>query len=400
MTIFIALCALMALLAALFIALPLLRGLRNRPAATPMQDAANVEIYTDQQAELDTDLMNGLLSQAQYDLAKHELERRLLQDVRDVTEPIATVKKTYWPSIVTALMVPLLAGGLYFKIGNPSGLNPPAAELPMISQLQQMESMLPKLEQRLQAEPNDPIGWDMLGKAYMALERYPEAAKAYAALAALQPNEAQVFADYADAQAMAQGQNLAGKPTQLIEQALKLDPSNGKALYLAGFAAQEAGQPKVAIAHWEKLLSQLPPDSEGATVLRQNLAEMNHPSGGQPPPQADTSVSGQVRLASGLKDKPAPQDTVFVFARALAGPKMPLAILRTQVKDLPVRFSLDDSMAMSPQMKMSNFPEVIIVARISKTGSAVPQAGDLEGSSGPVKLGAKNIVIEISQQVQ
>jgi len=259
---------------------------------------------------------------------------------------------------------------------------------------------LPKLEQRLQAEPNDPIGWDMLGKAYMALERYPEAAKAYAALAALQPNEAQVFADYADAQAMAQGQNLAGKPTELIAQALKLDPSNGKALYLAGFAAQEAGQPKAAIAHWEKLLSQLPPDSEGATVLRQNLAEMNHPVGGQVTPQASTSVSGQVRLAAGLKDAPAPQDTVFVFARAVDGPKMPLAILRVQVKDLPVNFSLDDSMAMSPQMKLSNFPEVIIVARISKTGSAVPQAGDLEGSSGPVKLGAKNIVIEISQQVQ
>ena len=297
MTIFIALSAIMALCAAFIIALPLLRGLRGRQTAAPAQDAANVAIYTDQQTELEADLVNGVLSQAQYDLAKHELERRLLQDVQPAFAPTASVITTRWPGIVVALIVPLLAIGLYLKIGNPNALDPaalnPSATDPMITQLQQVETLLPKLEQRLQAQPNDPTGWDMLGKSYMALERYSEAVKAYAKLAELQPREAQVFADYADAQAMAQGQTLTGKPTELIAQALKLDPINGKALYLAGFAAQEAGKSKDAIAHWEKLIAQLPPDSEGAAVLRQNLAELKQQMGGQVSTQAGASVSGQ-----------------------------------------------------------------------------------------------------------
>jgi len=401
---FIALSAIMALCAAFIIALPLLRGLRGRQTAAPAQNAANVAIYTDQQTELEADLVNGVLSQAQYDLAKHELERRLLQDVQPASAPTASVITARWPGIVAALIVPLLAIGLYLKIGNPNALdpaalNPPATD-PMITQLQQVETMLPKLEQRLQAQPNDPTGWDMLGKSYMALERYSEAVKAYAKLAELQPREAQVFADYADAQAMAQGQTLTGKPSELIAQALKLDPTNGKALYLAGFAAQEAGKPKDAIAHWEKLIAQLPPDSEGAAVLRQNLAELKQQMGGQVSAQAGASVSGQVRLAATLQGKSAPQDTLFVFARAVEGPKMPLAMLRVQVKDLPVNFMLDDNMAMSPQMKLSNFPEVVIVARISKSGAAVPQPGDLEGVSAPVKLGAKNVAVEISRKIE
>ncbi len=400
MTTFIALSALMALCAAFIIALPLLRGPRGRQAAAPAQDAANVAIYTGQQAELETDLALGTLSQAQFDLAKHELERRLLQDVQPTSAPAASVQPARWPGIVVALMVPLLAIGLYLKIGSPNALdpaalNPPAADA-MITQLQQVETLLPKLEQRLQAQPNDPAGWDMLGKSYMALERYPEAAKAYAKLAELQPREAQVFADYADAQAMAQGQTLTGKPSELIAQALKLDPANEKALYLAGYAAQEAGNRKAAMAHWEKLLAQLPPESEGAAVLRQNLAGLRQQTAGQ----AGASVSGQVRLAATLQGKAAPQDTLFVFARAAEGPKMPLAMLRAQVKDLPLNFTLDDSMAMSPQMKLSHFSEVVIVARVSKSGAAVPQPGDLEGASKPVKLGANDVAVEISKLVQ
>ena len=401
MIIFIALSALMTLGAAFFIAPSLLRGLRTQQTTAPAQAAANVAIYTDQQTELEADLRNGVLSQAQFELAQHELERRLLQDV-SATESPASAPLARWPGLITIMMVPLLAIGLYLTIGNykaldPAALTPPAND-PQ-TQLQQMQGMLPKLEQRLQAQPNDPVGWDMLGKAYMALERYPEAAKAYAKLAELQPNEAQVFADYADAQAMAQGQTLVGKPAELIARALKLDPANGKALYLAGFAAQESGKPNVAMAHWGTLLAQLPPDSEGAVTLRQNLAELKLQLGEQAV-HAGSDVSGQIRLSANLKDQPAPEDTLFIFARAVKGPKMPLAMLRVQVKDLPVNFKLDDSMAMSPQMKLSDFAEVVIVARITKSGAAVPQAGDLEGVSAPVKLGSKNVAVEISKKIQ
>ena len=401
MIIFIALSALMTLGAAFFIARPLLRGLRTQQTTAPAQAAANVAIYTDQQTELEADLRNGVLSQAQFELAQHELERRLLQDV-SATESPASAPLARWPGLITIMMVPLLAIGLYLAIGNSKALDPAALTPPAndsLTQLQQMQGMLPKLEQRLQAQPNDPVGWDMLGKAYMALERYPEAAKAYAKLAELQPNEAQVFADYADAQAMAQGQTLVGKPAELIARALKLDPANGKALYLAGFAAQESGKPNVAMAHWGTLLAQLPPESEGAVTLRQNLAELKLQLGEQAV-QAGSDVSGQVRLSANLKDQPALEDTLFIFARAVKGPKMPLAMLRVQVKDLPVNFKLDDSMAMSPQMKLSDFAEVVIVARVTKSGAAVPQAGDLEGVSAPVKLGSKNVAVEISKKIQ
>lgn len=403
MTTFIALSTLMALCAALIVAYPLIRGVRGQQASAPAQDAANVAIYTDQQAELEADLAQGVLSQAQFDLARIELERRLLQDAALAAAPAASVTPARWTGIVTALLVPLLALGLYVAIGAPKALNPellhPVAD-PMGTQLRQVEAMLPKLEQHLQAKPDDFTAWSMLGKAYMALERFPEAASAYAKLAELQPRDAQVMADYADAQAMAQGQTLSGKPTELINRALKLDPSNGKALYLAGFAAQEAGNTKAAVAHWEKLLAQLPPDSESAAALQQNLAELKQGKGGPVSAEAGPSVSGQVRLAAKLKGQPAPDDTLFVFARAPAGPKMPLAMLRVQVKDLPVNFTLDDSMAMSPQMKLSNFSEVVIVARVSKSGAAVPQPGDLEGVSAPVKLGAKNVAVEISKLIQ
>ena len=396
MTAFYLIGALMALAAMLFVALPLLRP--HKPSSAPAQDTANMQIYTDQLAELKADLANDLLSQQQFDLAEHELERRLLQDIPAATAPPApAAKTTRWPGAIIALLVPLIAVGLYFKLGNPGAINPPID--PMVAQMQQVASMLPKLEQKLREQPNDITGWTMLGKAAMALERYPEAAQAYAKLTQLTPQDAQAYADYADALAMANGQKLAGKPTALIAQALKLDPNNGKALYLAGFAAIEQGHTKTAIAHWEKLLAQIPPNAEGAEMLREKLAELKQQTGTTSTLSSTANISGQVKLAPALKSKAAPQDTLFIFARAVTGPKMPLAMLKVQVKDLPVNFKLDDSMAMSPQMKLSNFPEVVIVARVSKSGTAMTQPGDLEGVSVPVKLGAKHVGVEISKQL-
>ena len=395
MTMFYVIGALMALAAILFVAFPLLRT--RKPSTAPAQDAANVAIYADQSAEMQTDLNNGLLSQQQFDLAQHELERRLLQDIPVATAPAPAGKTARWPGVIIALLVPLIAVGLYFKLGNPAAINPPVD--PTVAQMQQVESMLPKLEQKLREQPNDITGWAMLGKAAMVLERYPEAAQAYAKLTQLTPQDAQAYADYADALAMANGQKLSGKPAALIAQALKLDPNNGKARYLAGFAAIEQGNTKAAIAHWEKLLAQIPPDAEGAAMLREKLAELKQQTGISSALSSSANISGQVTLAAALKNKASPQDTLFIFARAVTGPKMPLAMLKVQVKDLPVNFKLDDSMAMSPQMKLSNFPEVVIVARVSKSGTAVTQAGDLEGVSAPVKLGAKNIAIEITKQL-
>ena len=395
MTIFYVTGALMALAAMLFVAIPLLRS--RKPSTAPAQDTANVAIYADQSAEMQADLNNGLLSQQQFDLAQHELERRLLQDIPTAAAtPAPAGKAARWPGVIIAVLVPLIAVGLYFKLGNPGAINLPID--PVVAQMQQVESILPKLEQKLREQPNDITGWTMLGKAAMALERYPEAAQAYAKLTQLTPQDAQAYADYADALAMANGQKLSGKPAALIDQALKLDPNNGKARYLAGFAAIEQGNTQAAIVHWEKLLAQIPPDAEGAGMLREKLAELKQQTGTSGT-VSSANISGQVNLAAALKNQATPQDTLFIFARAVSGPKMPLAMLKVQVKDLPVNFKLDDSMAMSPQMKLSNFAEVVIVARVSKSGTAVTQPGDLEGVSAPVKLGAKHVSVEISKQL-
>ena len=394
MTMFYVTGALMALAAMLFVAIPLLRS--RKPSTAPAQDTANVAIYADQSAEMQADLNNGLLSQQQFDLAQHELERRLLQDIPVAAAPAPAGKTARWPGVIIAVLVPLIAVGLYFKLGNPGAINPPID--PVVAQMQQVEAMLPKLEQKLRAQPNDITGWTMLGKAAMLLERYPEAVQAYDKLTQLTPQDAQAYADYADALAMANGQKLSGKPAALIDQALKLDPNNGKARYLAGFAAIEQGNTQAAIAHWEKLLAQIPPDAEGAVMLREKLAELKQQTGTSGT-ISSANISGQVNIAAALKNQATPQDTLFIFARAVSGPKMPLAMLKVQVKDLPVNFKLDDSMAMSPQMKLSNFPEVVIVARVSKSGTAVTQPGDLEGVSAPVKLGAKHVSVEISKQL-
>jgi cytochrome c-type biogenesis protein CcmH len=396
MTVFYSIGALMALAAMLFVAFPLLRS--QKPSSAPAQDAANVAIYADQSAEMQSDLRNGLLSQQQYDLAQHELERRLLQDIPPAATPTPIGKSARWPGVIIALLLPVIAVSLYFKLGNPAAINPPVD--PMLAQMQQVEAMLPKLEQKLREQPQDVTGWTMLGKASMMLERYPKAVEAYAKLVQLTPQDAQAYADYADALAMANGQKLSGQPAAFIAQALKLDPNNGKAHYLAGFAAIEQGDTKTAIAHWEKLLAQLPPETEGAMMLREKLAELKQQSGTRGVLSSSADISGQVNLAATLKNNARPNDTLFIFARAVSGPKMPLAMLKVQVKDLPVHFKLDDSMAMSPQMKLSNFPEVVIVARVSKSGTAVTQAGDLEGVSAPVKLGAKNVAVQITHKVE
>ena len=401
--------ALMAFVAMLFVALPLLRT-RSQSNTAPAQDAANVSIYSDQLVELESDLKNDLLSQQQFDLAKPELERRLLQDVSTESAAIPAQQNVRWIGVILSILVPIIAVGTYFKLGNPAAINEPSFSQPAANaQDQEVEAMLPQLTQHLQQQPDDIEAWQMLGRALISLQRFPDAAQAYEKITLLKPDSAQALADYADALGMAQGQKLTGKPTQMIQQALKLDPKNSKARYLAGFAAIEEGKPKEAIAHWEKLLAALPPEQTGVDMLRQKIAELKQQSGlpetanatpSAAPAGTTASISGKVRIKSALNNQADPEDTLFVFARAVSGPKMPLALLRVKVKDLPVDFNLDDSMSMSPQMKLSNFPDVVIVARVSKSGTAMTQPGDLEGVSAPVKLGAKNVQVEISRKIE
>lgn len=439
MTLFWFIAGLFMAAALLFILPPLLRQRKPADVEGKLREAMNISVYRDQFAELDADLRNGILSQEQYDQGKQELQQRLLQDVPVETVTASTGsaigvmgKRNFITAAIVGLAVPLLAVLLYVQLGNPKGLTPPtAAEMAAAhaqdaeeESRQQFVAMVDKLAARLKDQPQDAKGWAMLARSYAVMERFNESRDAYARLVALTPNSPGALADYADVLAMTNNGQLEGKPTELINQALRLDPKYPKALALAGAAEFERKNFKQAAIHWEKLLTVLPADSQmvqsisasiaeakslasngkagtkAQTPVESKVAQAQEPVSKNSPPAAATgTISGTVTLSPALATKASPGDTLFIFARAKEGPKMPLAILRLQVKNLPATFSLDDAMAMSPAMKLSSFPEVVVGARISKSSTALPQPGDLQGFSRTVKIGDKGIKVMIDQQV-
>ncbi|QTN23155.1 tetratricopeptide repeat protein [Rhizobacter sp. AJA081-3] len=276
----------------------------------------------------------------------------------------------------------------------------------------QIEDMVAKLEQRMKTQPDDAEGWSMLGRSYSALGRYPEAVTAFKRVSTLKPKDAQALADQADAVAMAAGRKLAGEPAQLIARALELDPKNLKALALAGTIAFDASDFPKAAQLWSAAVAVAEPGSELERNLQSGVAEARSRAGLPPAAAAASgpvatsaaataaSLAGQVDIAAALKAKASPEDTLFVFARAVEGPRVPLAILRKQVKDLPLTFTLDDSMAMNPAMRLSTATQVIVGARISKSGNAIAQPGDLQGFTKAVAVGASGLKIEIAEEVK
>ena len=389
---------------ALAFVLPPLLGRRRAGGVTA--DETNVALYRDQLKELDADLAAGTLNAVRHEEARHEIERRLLEDVRAAAVPAAAVSGRK-AAIAVGVAVPLAAILLYLAVGTPQALAPGAAggDAPTITR-QQIEGMVERLAARMKETPDDVKGWVMLGRSYAVLDRYPESVAAYANAVKRSPPDAQLLADYADALAMSRGRNLRGEPERLIAQALKVDPKNVKALLLAGTAALEQKNFKGAIAYWERILKIVPPDSDIADAVRDGIADARALAGAPkaPPPRtaiksAPAGVGGTVRLAPALAAKAAPADTVFIFARPVDGPRMPLAVVRKQVRDLPAAFTLDDSMAMTPAAKLSNHAQVVIGARISKSGNPVAQPGDLEGFSAPAKIGSAGVAVTIDREV-
>ncbi len=423
--------------ALLFIVPTLIRN-RDIQQANLEHDAVNITVYRDQLAELENDLRNDILTQDQYDKSKQELQQRMLQDIPDgEKDAVRKTKKIHniAISIFISLTLPLAAVSLYLMIGETRGLLP-QAQLANATQMNQnnsgggsqghenLSAALEGLISRLSDNPNDIDGWVMLGRTYSSMERYTEAANTYAKIVELIPDNPQILSEYARTLAMKNNGVLAGKPAELLYQALKIDPQFPPALALAGHAEFEQEHYAQASAHWEKLLASIPQDTPIAKSIKDSIAEAkllssNGTSQSPEKPIAasesmetnlqpvkndtdaptSTSVSGRVTIKPELASKAAPNDTLFIFARAKTGPKMPLAILRLKVSDLPASFTLTDDMAMAPTMKMSSFPEVVIEARISKSGQAVPASGDLQGFSEPVKLGHNDIAILIDKQI-
>ena len=299
---------------------------------------------------------------------------------------------------------------MYGFVGNPQAILPqaqaPEREGESEVSMAQVEAMVTQMAQKLESQPADqpanPQAWEMLARSYAALQRFPEAARAYEKAAKLAPNNAQLLADHADVLAMLQGQSTAGEPEKLIARALLLDPKNLKALALAGSAAFERKDFAAATNFWTQARQIAPTDSDFAKGLDRSLEAAQAAAGNTPSPVTATattspsSIIGVVSLSPTLASKVAPDDTVFIFARAAEGPRMPLAILRRKASELPINFTLDDSTAMSPEMKLSKFTQVVVGARISRSGNAMPQPGDLTGQVGPLKppAGKLGIVID------
>jgi cytochrome c-type biogenesis protein CcmH len=237
--------------------------------------------------------------------------------------------------------------------------------------------------------------------------RFPQAAEAYAKAAERSPRDPQLLADFADALAMARGQTLQGEPEKLVLRALAIDPNNLKALALAGTAAYERKDYAKAADLWSRMLPLVPAGSEDAQAITQNVTEARQLAGiGESPRKendkktAMAGVRGTVRIAPQLAGQIKPDDTLFVFARAAQGPPMPLAVLRGKATDLPLQFKLDDSMAMAQGLKVSAFPKVVVTARISKSGQAAAQPGDLQGASGPIANDASGVTVTIDTVVR
>jgi cytochrome c-type biogenesis protein CcmH len=395
---------------------PLLR--RRVRAGTVDRQAANIAIYRDQLMELEADLKSGELNQDQYQSARLEIEKRLSEDVPAQEHAAAAGRGGRWAGYVVAGLLPVAAVSLYLVLGNPGALSVPRAE-PAAQDGGQHDAfaMIKGLENKLRENPDNPAGWYMLGRSYAAMERYDEAAQALAKVAELVPGDARILADYADVLAMTQGGRLAGKPQELIKQAMRINDKDEKVLNLAATAAYQNKDFKQAIAYWRKLQAVMPADSEYAQEIAASIAEAEKaakfsglanlsappaepvaPQGGQSAPATATAVSGTVSISKQLASRLSPSDKIFIYAQPAQGSKMPLAILTIEPGQLPYRFTLDDSMAMAGS-KLSNHAEVLVLARVSKSGQAMPQSGDLQGKAGPVKLGQKNVAVEIDALV-
>ena len=409
MTAFIAVAALMVLAVLAIILPPLLRN-RSPQSISTTAMASNAAVYGEQLAELDSELKAGSISEAQWAASQAEIERRVLED--EVATPAAQHRRSPLAGIVIALVIPVAATAIYAWLGTPAALSPETVARQDAAHSvtpEQISAMVDRLAAKMEANPADVEGWVMLGRSYAVLGRYREAAGAYAKATKLRPDDATLLADYADILGMANGRKLSGEPATVIARALKADPRNVKALALAGTAAYEKSDYRAAVRHWESAIGMLSEDSEFRQSLQSGVAEARGHLGqgtnvatskqGQTPAQATVgaSLQGTVSIAAAVAKQARPDDTVYVFARATKGPRMPLAVVRKKVSELPFTFSLDDSMAMAPDLKLSGFPEVVVVARISASGLANPQKGDLEAVSAPVTPVSKGIKLEISK---
>ena len=405
---FIAAASLLVLFVLAILLWPLWRAPKTSGAIN--RQAANLDIFRDQLRELESDHDRGLLADGDFEQARNELQRRLLEDVQvetasqAKTPPARSGRKT---ALALLIVIPLAAAIGYAVLGNQRAFDPVQTQARVTPQ--QIEEMLGKLVEKLKANPDDTKGWVMLARSYKVLGRYAESAEAYSHGAALVDGDPSLLADYAEVLGQANGGKLAGKSEELIAQALAIDPGEPQALFLAGAAATDRNDFVAVADYWGRLLLQLQPGSEEAKSLGaavDKAREIVAQKGGKavansaataPGKLSAEAISGEVSLSDKLAAQAKPDDLLFVFARADEGPRMPLAVMRVRAADLPLTFNFDDSMALPGGKKISDYKTVSVEARIAKAGQAQTSSGDLFGSIKAIKPGSRDIKLVIDQ---
>ena len=385
------------LLAVLAILLrPLLRQRTSADAVDRRQ--ANLDILRDELRELESNRTEGSLSESDFEQARRELQRRLLDEVEpsEKTSPATRSFGARRTAIALLVALPLAAAGGYALLGNPQALDPIHTQARMSPQ--EIDGLLQRLVDRLKANPDDTKGWIVLARSYKALGRFAESAEAFARVGPALDSEAALLADYADALAQANGGRFDGKPDELIARALKIDPNDPQTLFTAGAAANERQDFAAVTDYWGRLLLQVEPGSQDARYLEAALNKAQEALGKTAAaPAAGKAISGEVILGGTLAAQAKPDDTVFIFARPAEGSRMPLAVLRVRVADLPFRFRLDDSTSLPGGQKLSDATTVTLEARIAKAGMAQASSGDLFGVIERTKVGSQGVRVIIDQ---
>ncbi|TAH44681.1 MAG: c-type cytochrome biogenesis protein CcmI [Betaproteobacteria bacterium] len=397
---------------ALLLLLPPLLRSRSRHDAEPEQAAIALTVLREHLADLDADLAAGRIDAATHAQSREELERRALEEGEASAASVASAEARpakRW-ALALALGVPTLAALAYVALGNPDGLDPEKVAARQGFSQAEIADMVGKLAARLEKEPDNVEGWMMLARSYTVLQDYPKAAQTYEKLARLAPGEPDVYADWADVVAAQRGA-VAGDAEVLVRKALELAPDHPKALALAGTAAYQRKDFAAAAGHWEKILARIPPGEDLARGVRASINDARAKAGlapladmpAPPPAAADAAgagssalkVSGRVEIDAALRDRLAPDDTVFVFVRGEGG-GAPLAALRFRGSELPRDFSFDGVPLMSGEAPVP--ARVAVAARVSKTGNVSAAPGDLEGRVAGVAADASGVKLLIDTQ--
>jgi cytochrome c-type biogenesis protein CcmH len=409
--------SLVALVAlALAILLPPL--LRSRTVTASGQDL-NVALAQERLQEMEAEAAEGALDQAQLDAARDELKKELLLDIEhaEANEGSISGRRDVFGMLAVVICVPLVAFAMYGVIGDQNAARG-VPQVPDRAQASQsgdmsMDTMIQRLETRLEEQPDDVTGWLMLARSYSFSQRWNDAERAYGRARDLDPRNVDVLVEYAGVLGRLANGVLAGSPAQLIQEALQVQPRHLNALFLMGHVHFQAQRYNEALALWQQVAGELQPGSEDLGQLQGYIAEARNqlglppdtamaaaPPTPAPAPGPGKSIRVSVDLDPALASQVGPGDTLFVYARATEGPRMPLAISRGTVSDLPLTVTLDESMAMMPNMTLANFEQVTVEARISKSGSAMPQSGDIRGTRSPVQPGnGKTVEILIDSRV-